>query len=107
MATQIEPDVVDADGFRVHVLLVAQAVKKGRHEGRPVRSTTTVTARYRDAVLPPPRARSSPPAASELPDSAVNPGWMFLLDEREEALGGRWRTDRRTTKALAEDPVQA
>ena len=31
MAQHIEPDFIDPDGFRVHVLIIVQTMKKGRH----------------------------------------------------------------------------
>ena len=33
VAKCIEPDFIDPDGFRVHALIRAQPVKKGRHKG--------------------------------------------------------------------------
>ena len=33
MAQQVEPDFIDPDGFRVHVLIIAQTMKKSRHKG--------------------------------------------------------------------------
>ena len=42
VAKHIEPDLVDSDGFRVHVLIVAQAVEKGRHEASTTNEPSSV-----------------------------------------------------------------